>query len=105
MCVTVPWCVCVCQCVCVCVYVCHCVCMTVPLCVWVWVRDIVLIAVCGTLINCFNYITLSSKESCCWCCACCIVLLTLCISILRACHDHNRSAHCGMIQVFLTELN
>ena len=42
---------------------------------------------------------------CWWCCSCCIVLLTLCIIILQACHNHNKIAPCGMITVFLTELN
>ena len=37
---------------------------------------------------------------CWWCCVCCIVLLTLCISILRARHDHNKIAPCGMINIF-----
>ena len=38
-----------------------------------------------------------------WCCVCYIVLLTLCIYIyiLRARHDHNKIAPCGMIKVFL----
>ena len=42
-----------------------------------------------------------------WCCFCCIVFLTLCIINLRARHDHNKIAPCGMIKVclFLTELN
>ena len=41
---------------------------------------------------------------CWWCCVCCIVvLLTLCIIILRARHDHNKIAPCGMIKVFLIE--
>ena len=35
-----------------------CVCTTVPRCACVCVCDIVLIAVCGILINYFNYITL-----------------------------------------------
>ena len=38
---------------------------------------------------------------CWWCCVCCIVLLTSCIIILRARHDHNKAAPCGMIKVFL----
>ena len=44
---------------------------------------------------------------CWWCCVCCIVLLTLCIIILRARHDHNKIAPCGMIKVLLLliELN
>ena len=76
------------MCVCVCVRVC----------------DIVLIAVCGTLINCFNYITLSKSDSFVGGVVCCI-LLTLCIIILRARHDHNIIAPRGMIKVFLIELN
>ena len=102
--------VCVSQCVCVCATVCMCVCACVPLCMYdcatarVGVCERYCFNCCVWYFNCFNYITLSSKESCCWCCACCIVLLTLCIIILRACHDHNRSAPCGMIQVFLIEL-
>ena len=35
----------------------------------------------------------------------CIVLFTLCIIILWARHDHNKIAPCGMIKVFLIELN
>ena len=42
---------------------------------------------------------------CWWCCVCCIVLLALCFIILRARHDHNKIAPCGMIKVFLIELN
>ena len=42
---------------------------------------------------------------CWWCCVCCTVLLSLCIIILRARHDHNKTAPCGMIKGFLIELN
>ena len=37
---------------------------------------------------------------CWWCHVCCTVLLTLCIIILRARHDQNKIAPCGMIKVF-----
>ena len=42
-----------------------------------------------------------------WWCVCCIVLLTLCVfcCFLRARHDHNKIAPCGMIKVFGIELN
>ena len=41
---------------------------------------------------------------CWWCCVCCIVLLILCCCCcLRARHDHNKTAPCGMIKVFLIE--
>ena len=45
------------------------------------------------------------NPNCWWCCVCCIVLLTLCLIILRARHDRNKIAPCGMIKVFWIELN
>ena len=109
--VIVPWCVCVCVCVCAMV------CVTVPQCVC----DIVLTAVCDTLIvlqvcdlkfitilwwsyNCSIFITITMVKVrlfCWWCCVYCIVLLTLCIIILWARHYHNKIAPCGMLKVFL----
>ena len=41
-----------------------------------------------------------TKIVCWWCCVCCSVLLTLCIIISQAHHDHNKIAPCGMIKVF-----
>ena len=121
VCVTVPWCVCG----CVGVWLCHsvCVCVCVCVCDGVCVCDIVLIAVHDTLIvlqvcdlnfitiwlwshNCSIIITMVNvRLFCWWCCVCCIVLLTSCIIILWAHHDHNKVACCGMIKVFLNELN
>ena len=58
--------------------------------------------------NCSIFITITMVKLrlfCWWCCVCCIVLLTFCIVILRTRHDHNKIAPCGMIKVFLIELN
>ena len=52
--------------------------------------------------SCSIFITMVKvRLFCWWCCVCCIVLFTLCILILWACHDHNKTAPCGMIKVFL----
>ena len=56
--------------------------------------------------SCSIFITMVKvRLFCWWCCVCCIVLFTLCILILWACHDHNKIAPCGMIKAFWIELN
>ena len=53
----------------------------------------------------YNYTVVKVRLSCLWCCVCYIVLLTLCCCcFLRACHEHNKIAPCGMIKVFWIEL-
>ena len=52
----------------------------------------------------YNYTMVKVRLFCWWCCVCCIVLLTLwsfAVVFLRARHDHNKIAPCGMIKVFL----
>ena len=74
--------------------------------VCVCVCDIVLIAVCGTLKK-KNLIILPCQSKTLLLVVLCLLYcsLNLCIIILRARHDHNKIAPCGMIKVFLTELN